>query len=128
MKLEKKVRFFITEKSLIKTGDKVLAAVSGGLDSMVMLELLQALRGELDFELCAAHYDHGLRGEQSAQEGNIVRERSRALDVSFTSGLAEYSLLKASQKGNLQETARDARYAFLRDCAKKMSCDIFNIF
>jgi len=118
-----KVRCYIVEKSLIETGDKVLAAVSAGLDSMVMLELLHRLSGVLGFALAAAHFDHGLRGEQGAQEGALVRRKCESLAVPFQSGSAGRSLLEAARKENLQEAARIARYAFLHDCARKTRCN-----
>ncbi len=118
-----KVRRYIVEKSLIEAGDKVLAAVSAGLDSMVMLEMLHRLSGVLGFALAAAHFDHGLRGEQGAQEGELVRRKCESLAIPFESGSAGGSLLEAARKENLQEAARTARYAFLRDCAGKTGCN-----
>ena len=123
LELVERVRRYIVEKSLIEAGDKVLAAVSAGLDSMVLLELLHRLSAPLGFVLAAAHFDHGLRGEQGAQEGELVGQRCKALEVPFRSGSAGTSLLEAARRGSLQKAARVARYAFLRDCAVDMGCN-----
>ena len=62
LELVEKIRRYIEENSLIEAGDKVLAAVSEGLDSMVLVELLHRLSGPLEFTLSVASFDHGLRG------------------------------------------------------------------
>jgi len=122
-RLADRIRSYIVENSLIEAGDRVLAAVSAGLDSMVLLELLHRLSGPLGFSLAAAHFDHGLRGEQGAREGELVGEKCAALDVPFRSGSAGTSLLETSRKENVQQAARIARYAFLRNCAVEMGCN-----
>ena len=122
LELVEKIRRYIEQNSLIEAGDKVLAAVSAGLDSMVLLELLHRLSGPLEFTLSVAHFDHGLRGEQGAQECELVRRKCEALALPFQSGSAGRSLLEASYGENIQKAARIARYAFLHDCARKTGC------
>ena len=64
----------IREYRLIPPGSAVLCAVSGGADSIYLLHRLWRLRRELNFTLAAAHFDHRLRGAESAQNMEFVRE------------------------------------------------------
>ena len=64
----------IREYRLIPPGSAVLCAVSGGADSIYLLHRLWRLRRELNFTLAAAHFDHRLRGAESAQDMEFVRE------------------------------------------------------
>ena len=70
----------ITE--LIKPGSRVLCAVSGGADSMALLHRLWSARESLGIAVCAAHYEHGLRGAESRRDADFVarwcRERGRS--------------------------------------------------
>ena len=64
----------IREYRLIPPGSAVLCAVSGGADSIYLLHRLWRLRRELNFTLAAAHFDHRLRGAESAQDMEFVRD------------------------------------------------------
>ena len=63
----------IKEQDLIEKGDIILAGVSGGADSMCMLEVLRAYRREVDFELRVIHVEHGIRGEASLSDADYVQ-------------------------------------------------------
>ena len=63
---------FIKENSLVKAGDRVLCAVSGGADSMCLLHLLHSNAAALGIEVCAASFDHRLRGERSRLDCEFV--------------------------------------------------------
>jgi len=74
-----RVESFMRSQEMIVPGECVLAAVSGGLDSMALLELLASLRGRLEFELTAANFDHGLRGAMGEDERALVEAACRRL-------------------------------------------------
>ena len=59
---------------MIPAGSTVVCAVSGGADSVYLLHRLWLLRTMLDFRLAAAHFDHGLRGEESRRDAEFVRD------------------------------------------------------
>ena len=65
---------FIKENALISPGDRVLCAVSGGADSMCLLHYLSVNAKKLDITVCAASFDHMLRGEASASDCRFVAE------------------------------------------------------
>ena len=90
----------------------LLAAVSGGPDSMALLYSLIALRHELELELVGAHLDHGLRDEESAADAEFVRSVFESLGMrSFVEAADREALARAGMSP--EEAAREARYAFL---------------
>src|SRR5690349_20849168 len=64
----------IRQHQLIKPGARVVVAVSGGADSLALLHILKQLADRLPCNLHAATFDHGLRGEASAQDAEFVRQ------------------------------------------------------
>ncbi len=101
----------IRRHGLLAPGDTVLAAVSGGADSVAMLVGLLALREPLEIAVVAAHLDHGLRGDESARDRASVEELTRRLAVPC---LTEAGRVPA---GNVEAEARRLRYAFLERAA-----------
>lgn len=97
--------------ALLSPSDTVLAAVSGGADSVALLLALLALRGELGITVVAAHFDHGLRGAASTADRTFVEALARRFDVPC---LAESGAVPA---GNVEAEARRVRYAFLERAA-----------
>ncbi len=93
---------------------KVVAAVSGGADSMALLRLLTCMRTAWNLDLVVAHLDHNIRPE-SADDASFVGEIARSWDLPFeTTRLPPDALTK---KGNLEATARKLRYQFLSQVA-----------
>ena len=70
--LEKQVEQYIVQHHLIGPGDLVLAGVSGGADSMCLLELLHACMEQIGFELRVIHVEHGIRGSESVADAQYV--------------------------------------------------------
>lgn len=93
-------------------GDTLLAAVSGGPDSMALLSVLARLREPLGFSLAAHGVDHGLRADAD-EELTLAASLADALDVPFS-----ISRVAVARGGNLQARAREARYEALRFAAR----------
>ena len=81
---EQRVRRFITDKQLVTAGQKLVVAVSGGADSVSLLDILARLRRELGIELHVAHLNHRLRGEQSDADARYVAELANQLGIPAT--------------------------------------------
>ena len=86
-------------------------AVSGGADSVCLLEVLRELAARWDLRLTVLHLDHGLRGVEARQDGEFVRALAAGMDLPFI--LARAELVSAG--GNLEEAAREARLRFFRE-------------
>ncbi|MDE2941966.1 MAG: tRNA lysidine(34) synthetase TilS [Chloroflexota bacterium] len=96
---------------------RIVAAVSGGPDSMALLLLLDRLRETLDFDLHVAHADHSLRGEEAREDARFVEDAAQDLGLPVTLGRLDVNALRAGRRMSLEEAAREARYAFLVETA-----------
>lgn len=113
-RLTARVLKLIRQKHLIPPGATVIAAVSGGADSMALLHMLVTLRDKLDIRLHAATFDHGLRGDASAADAEFVRAQAEQWGIPVTVGQIA---LNAHAPG-VEARARTARYTFLAEVAQ----------
>jgi tRNA(Ile)-lysidine synthase len=95
----------------------VLAAVSGGADSVALLLGLSQLRAASPGRLVAAHFNHRLRGSESEQDQAFVEELSREVGVECIVGAAAADLAAAHGGQGLEGAARQVRYEFLARAA-----------
>ena len=116
MKCTRKAARWIEKHGLIEPGSRVIAAVSGGPDSMALLELLRELRREMGFTLGAAHFDHRIRSG-SARERTLVERYCSSAGIPLFSGEEDVPALARKRKIGLEEAARITRYRFLERAA-----------
>jgi len=98
-----------------RPGEHVLAAVSGGADSVALLRLLCLLRDRGTICLSAAHFEHGIRGEESLADQRFVQDLCARWNVPLYIGSADVPAESARLRKGLEETARDLRRAFLQN-------------
>ena len=108
------------DRSRIPAGSRVLCAVSGGADSMCLLHLLWS-RGDL--ALTAAHYEHGLRGEESLRDARFVEDFCRQRGIPFVMEQGDAAAYAREKGLGIEEAARELRYAFLERQADLLGCD-----
>src|SRR5438552_16894967 len=95
----------------VKNTSDILAAVSGGVDSMCMLFILDKLRRQGQFKkLGVIHINHSLRGWESDKDELLVKETSKKLKVPVFPFSVDTKELAISQRIGIDETARLARY------------------
>ncbi len=103
-------------------GGRVLAAVSGGADSVALVCGLAALRGELGIEVAIGHINHQLRGRDSEQDEDFVKDLANRLGIEAYFARAAVAM-EAQRLGESMETAgRQLRLAGLADMAKRNGC------
>jgi len=113
-----KVRDFILKKQLVPAGEKLVAAVSGGPDSVCLLYILAELRDELGIELHIAHLDHQLRGRDSDADAKYVAGLARRLGLPATIASRDVKAYREERGLSLEEAAREVRYDFLVEVAE----------
>ncbi len=106
------LRNFLHRYKLLTRGEKVLVAVSGGIDSIVLLHALRELKPELSIELAVAHFNHQLRGDESDEDEKFVRARAEEYGFECYVERANTQVVSEANKRSIQETARDLRYHF----------------
>ena len=116
--MREKVRGYILDRKLLRAGDRVAVAVSGGADSVALLRVLIQLRSELGIVVSVAHFNHGLRGEASEADDAFVAELAKRHDLEFFSGRGDVHDYARTRKLGLEVAARDLRYRWLASVAE----------
>jgi tRNA(Ile)-lysidine synthase len=111
--VEAAVRRVLGAEGLSAPGRTVVAALSGGADSVALVSALARLAGQEGFSVVVAHLDHGLRPE-SAADAAFCASLCAALGLPLRSGRADVRARARREKGGLEQAARRERYAFLR--------------
>lgn len=105
-------------RGLLPAGGCVVAAVSGGRDSMVLLHALAQGRDRAGWRLVVAHFHHQLRGEDADADQAFVDAAARELGVPFVHGTADVGAMRASGE-SWESAARRLRHAFLARTARE---------
>ncbi|MBH0231823.1 tRNA lysidine(34) synthetase TilS [Halobacillus yeomjeoni] len=122
--MEQKVHSFIKKHELIRPGQTVLAAVSGGPDSMALLHYFCAIKEEYQLQLHVVSIDHGLRGEDSYEDLAYVKRMCEQWNVEFTGTSVDVPSYKSMEKMGTQETARKLRYDFFKEMMDEKNIDV----
>lgn len=112
--------FAKTLASLAPSGSLV-AAISGGLDSMTLLDLLAGVKKH---KIIVVHFNHLLRAEESDGDEQFVRDEARRRKLEFESGRADVRSTARQQGISIEMAARQHRHAFLAQVAKAHNADI----
>ncbi len=112
-----KLSDFIRQYDMIRPGERVIVALSGGADSVALLLGLYLLKEKLDITLEAAHFNHRLRGEESDADQAFSVSLCDHYDVPLHLGSGD---VNPGKKG-LEAAARDARYTFLKSLNAKIA-------
>ena len=107
-------------RGLLRRGQPVLVAVSGGVDSMVLLQLLHKLSGKNSWRLTVAHLNHRLRGRSSDADERLVLHTAKQLGLPVIVERAEVKALARAEKISIEMAARKVRHEFLARTAKRL--------
>jgi tRNA(Ile)-lysidine synthase len=116
------VKAYITAQALIRPGDRIIAAVSGGPDSMALLHIIRLLSLESGFSIVAAHINHGLR-PQAGQEQEFVEEHCRSLNIPCYVKTIDVRELARQTKTSLEDAGRQARYGYFNELLQELHAD-----
>ena len=114
----------------------MIAGVSGGADSMCLLDILFSLSEDskkaadsIPFpKIIAAHVNHGLRGDAADQDEELVRNYCSERNIPFLVLRTDIAALAKEKKISLEEAGRNVRYSFFEETAQKLSCEYQTVF
>jgi tRNA(Ile)-lysidine synthase len=109
----------IQKRQMLRAGDRVGVAVSGGADSVALLLLLLELRAKLGVVLSVVHFNHKLRGKSSDADERFVAKLAAKLGLPFHMEREDIAARAKREKSNLEDSARRARYAFFARLVKE---------
>jgi len=126
-KIFERVRSFITLHAMLKDACGVVIAVSGGPDSVALLDMLARMRetgsAPSNLNLHIAHLDHKLRGRDSAEDAEFVRRLAARLGFSISIEASDVRAEAERSRKGIEEVAREIRYDFLLRVARETDCD-----
>ena len=114
--LEEKVLNTINKYNMIQSGDGIVIGVSGGPDSMTLLNILNNLKEKLNIKLYVAHINHSIREEADA-ETEYVKEFCKKIDVEFFAKKVKVEEIAKELKMGTEEAGRNIRYEFFEEVA-----------
>src|SRR5271157_5129467 len=113
---------YIRKNNLISDGDHVLAAISGGPDSVALLSILANLRDPLGIErITVVHFDHRLRGDESDADREFVRALACSAGLEFRCGAADVRAVAQNRKISVEMAARECRRSFFSGTAVELN-------
>lgn len=108
---------------MLRAGERVGIAVSGGADSVALLWLLHELSGELGIRLFVLHFNHGLRGADSESDEKFVTGLAACLGLPFSSSRADVADIARTKHWNLEDAGRRLRYRFFASLVEEGRID-----
>jgi len=114
-----KVKKYIEDKHLLKPSSTVVVGVSGGMDSMALLDILTLL----DYRCIAAHCNFHLRGEESDRDAEFVKNWCKNVDIEFTSVDFDTLAYARDKKISIEMAARELRYQWFELVRQKFEAE-----
>ncbi len=108
----------IEKYNMLQGVSHITVALSGGADSMVLLYVLNELKGRFGFELSAAHLNHGIRGAEADHDEEFVTLSCKKLNIPLICEKRDIPSLAAASGQSVELAARNERYAFLKSVSK----------
>ena len=115
---EQKVVKFILNKKLIDAGDSILVALSGGADSVFLLEFLLRYKKRFNMDIAAFHLNHNLRGKEANIDEQFCKNFTAQKRIPFFSTSKNVKLYAKRNRMSLEEAGRELRYGELLKIAK----------
>ena len=110
--LAQRVRTMMARHRMAAPGDRVAVGVSGGADSVALLRILHGLQDQLGIRLVALHFQHGLRGAESAADEEFTSQLAARLGIEFIREEADVAAWAKSRRMNLEDAGRCLRTGF----------------
>jgi tRNA(Ile)-lysidine synthase len=113
---------YLTKNEMLRPGDRMGMAVSGGADSVALLLLMLELRGRLGIVLSVVHFNHKLRGKASDADEQFVKKLATKHGLEFHCTSLHVAKKAKKERANLEDAARRSRYDYFRSLAESGAC------
>ena len=120
--MEKKVVNYIKKFNMLDEGDKVLAGVSGGADSMCLLLVLLKIKNLFNINISVVHVNHGLRGKAAQLDAEFVEQICGRFNVECIVRNVNVKDYAAREKQSEEEAARNLRYKMFASVCRELQC------
>ncbi len=124
MEMLQKWSQFVREHRLFSPGDKILLGVSGGIDSVVMLDLFLRISHRQNLKLAVAHINHQLRGRSADADERFVRNLARDFNLPFYGLKCDVKYYCQKHRFSIETGARKVRFHFLNRMLKRIGFDV----
>ncbi|MFZ5436407.1 MAG: tRNA lysidine(34) synthetase TilS [Bacillota bacterium] len=123
MEFLEQVKRTIKAYDMLKPGDRVVVAVSGGADSISLLHVLWSLREEMGINVLACHMHHGMRGDRADEDARFVEMTANSMGLAFYYEFQDVPLFARQHKLGEEEAGRRLRYQFYRRLLEEIPAD-----
>ena len=121
--MEAEFKNFIIKKNLLKNSNKILLAVSGGPDSLAMLDLFLKIKDDFNLKIAVAHLDHMFR-EESKAEADFVEEFAQNKKINFFRKRVNLPEIIKEDNVSAEAAAREERFKFFKKILRKYNFDL----
>lgn len=119
----KRVKEYMEAYRMVRPGEGIVAAVSGGADSVCLLLILRELSAQIGFRLAAFHLNHCLRGAEADRDEQFVKELCERLHIPLVAVRADVAGYARENGLSEEEAGRELRYRYLEQTAEQYSCE-----
>lgn len=106
------VEYNLLNRHEVQDGDKIVCAVSGGLDSVCLLYVLYHISVQHKYHIYAVHVNHGIRGKEAGRDEAFVKALCKDYGIELKVYSCDVPAVSKERKQSVEETARDLRYSF----------------
>lgn len=114
----------VEKYNMLKNGDSVIVALSGGADSVALLDILNSIKEKYNLTLYAVHINHGLRGEESNRDENFCKSLCNKYGVKLFVRHENVSELAKKNKISDELCGRNVRYSIFEELSKQLSAKV----
>ena len=125
--MKQKVKETIKKYNLINSGDRIVLGVSGGPDSIAMLDILRQLRDEIKFEIYVVHINHNIRGKDADEDEEYVKKYCENYNIKCFSKKIDVPTIAQNEKIGTEEAGRKVRYEYFDEILQKTNSNKIGI-